>query len=123
MNWLEWVKHYPLDAMPYEAGFLLLAGSMIWYSIVLKQLVATIRERPIWVLPLIGAGCLLASVVMHACAYLVFLPHMDALTSVAEVNRMTGFLMQWRTGSLAGILLGGLCSLVGGGLYYRWTTR
>jgi hypothetical protein len=124
MNLLTWLQqHYPVDALPYEIGFLLLAVSMIWYSRVLKKMVAILHERPIWILPLLGAVCILVSVGMHVMAYLVFLPKMDALTTVAEINRASAFMMQWRTGSLASIMLGGLCSLLGGGIYYRWTTR
>lgn len=124
MNVLSWLgRYYPLDALPYEIGFLLLAVSMIWYSIVLKKLVDTIHERPVWILPLVGACFILVSIGMHSCAYLVFLPRMDSLTTVAEINHMSEFMLQWRTGSLAGILLGGLCSLLGGGIYFRWTTR
>lgn len=123
MMWWDWLRHYPPDALPYEIGFLLLALSMIWYSRVLKKMVDIIHERPIWLLPLFGAVFILISIAMHSCAYLVFLPQMDTLDTVAEINRMSAFMMQWRTGSLAGILLGGLCSLLGGGLYYRWTTR
>lgn len=124
MNLFAWLtQNYPLDALPYEVGFILLAASMIWYSIVLKKMVATLRERPIWILPLAGACCILASVAMHSCAYLIFLPQMDRLGSVAEINQMSRFMMQWRTGSLTGILLGGLLSLTGGAIYFRWTSR
>jgi hypothetical protein len=123
MNWMGIIKHYPLDALPYEVGFLLLALSMIWYSIVLMKMVNIIREKPIWILPLVGAICVLASVGMHSFAYLVLLPQMDALRTVDEINQMTAFMMKWRTCSLGGILLGGVFSLAGGGVYYRWTTR
>jgi hypothetical protein len=123
MNWMDLLKHYPLDALPYEVGFLLLAVSMIWYSIVLRKMVQIIREKPIWILPLAGAFFILASVGMHSFAYLVLLPQMDVLRTVDEINQMSSFMMKWRTWSLTGILLGGIFSLAGGGLYYRWTTR
>lgn len=123
MNLLVVLKHYPLDALPYEIGFLLLALSMIWYSIVLRKMVNIIREKPIWILPLIGALCVLTSVGMHSFAYLVLLPQMDALRTVDEIGQMTAFMMKWRTCSLSGILLGGVFSLIGGVVYYRWTTR
>ncbi len=123
MNWVSILKHYPLDALPYEIGFFLLALSMIWYSIVLRTMVNIIREKPIWLLPLLGALFVLASVGMHSFAYLVLLPQMDVLRTVDEINQMTAFMMKWRTWSLTGILLGGIFSLAGGGLYYRWTTR
>lgn len=117
------LRSYPPEALPYEVGFLLLAVSLFWYSIILKKLTAIIREKPVWILPLVGALCVLASVAMHSYAYLVLLPRMDWMVTVDEINRMTAFLLQWRTGSLAGILLGGAFSLLGGGIYYRWTSR
>jgi|GEM_PF-1222514 len=123
MNAMEWFRHYPLDALPYEIGFLLLALSMIWYSVVLKRLLAIIRERPVWILPLIGALCVLASVGMHSFAYVVLLPQMDALKSVDEIDRLSTFILQWRAWSLACIMAGGVFSLLGGGIYYRWTSR
>lgn len=123
MEIIAWFKHYPLEALPYEVGFLLLALSMIWYSMVLKKMVAIIREKPIWILPLIGSMFILASVVMHSIAYVWFLPKMDALNSLDEINQFSAFLLQWRAWSLVAILLGGLFSLIGGSYYYRWTTR
>lgn len=123
MNAMEWFRHYPLDALPYEIGFLLLALSMIWYSVVLKRLLAIIRERPVWILPLIGSLCVLASVGMHSFAYVVLLPQMDALKSVDEIDRLSTFILQWRAWSLACIMAGGVFSLLGGGIYYRWTSR
>lgn len=123
MEFLAWFEHYPLEALPYEIGFVLLAASMIWYSSVLKKMVAIIHERPVWILPLIGALFILASVAMHSFAYVVFLPHMDSLESVDEITRFSTFILQWRAWSLAGILAGGVFSLAGGGLYYQWTSR
>ncbi len=123
MNMIEWFRHYPLAALPYEIGFILLALSMIWYSMVLKKMIAIIHERPVWVLPLIGSLFILASVVMHSIAYVVLLPQMDALNSLEEINRFSAFMLQWRAWSLVAILMGGLFSLVGGSFYYRWTTR
>jgi hypothetical protein len=123
MTLFHWFQHYPLDALPYEVGFLLLAFSMIWYSFVLKKLVTIIRERPVWILPLLGSLFILVSVAMHSFAYVVLLPQMDALKSVDEIEHMSTFILQWRAYSLAGILVGGIFSLLGGGLYYRWTTR
>jgi hypothetical protein len=123
MNIFEWFRHYPLAALPYEIGFILLALSMIWYSMVLKKMIAIIHERPVWILPLIGSFFILVSVVMHSIAYVVLLPQMDALNSLAEINRFSAFLLQWRAWSLVAILMGGLFSLLGGSFYYRWTTR
>lgn len=123
MDWIAWLRTYPLDALPYEVGFLLLAISLFWYSIILKKLTAIIREKPVWILPFAGACCLLVSIFMHAYAYLVLIPQMDWMATVEEINQMTTVLMRWRTGSLSGILLGGALALVGGGIYYRWTSR
>lgn len=123
MNPLEWLKHYPLEALPYEIGFILLAISMVWYSIVLKKMVAIIHERLIWILPFAGALFIFVSVGMHSFAYLVWMPEMDRMTTVADISRMSAFMMKWRAWSLAGIMLGGLSSLIGGAVYYRWTTR
>ncbi|MBN1596015.1 hypothetical protein JW933_08835 [candidate division FCPU426 bacterium] len=123
MELLDWFDQYPLEALPYEIGFILLAASMIWYAIVLKKMVAIIHEKPIWILPLAGALCILASVAMHSIAYVFLLPRMDILESVDEITRFSAFMLQWRAWSLTGILAGGALSLIGGGFYYRWTTR
>lgn len=123
MNGLEWFQEYPPEALPYEVGFILLAVSMLWYSMVLRRMVNIIHEKPVWILPLLGAGFVLASVAMHSFAYVVLMPRMDALKSVDEISQFSAFLLKWRAVSLSGILLGGLCSLLGGGWYYRSTTR
>jgi hypothetical protein len=123
MNSFVWIQHYPLEALPYEIGFVLLAFSMIWYGLILKKLGRLTSERPIWIFPLIGAGFILASAVMHSVAYVVFLPRMDDLRSLEEISRFSTFMLQWRSGSLAGILIGGIFSLLGGSIYYRSTTR
>jgi hypothetical protein len=118
-----WFDKYPLEALPYEIGFILLAISMIWYSLVLKKMIAIIHEKQAWIFPLIGAFCILGSVAMHSIAYAVFLPHMDLLESVDEITKYSAFMLKWRAWSLAGIMAGGILSLIGGGLYYQWTTR
>jgi len=123
MDLMIWLEQYPLEALPYEIGFILLAASMIWYSIVLKKMVAIIHERPVWILPLVGAFFILVSVAMHSIAYVVLLPQMDLLESVDEITRFSAFILQWRAWSLTGIMVGGILSLIGGGLYYQWTTR
>lgn len=123
MDWMAVVQNYPREALPYEIGFVLLALSMIWYSIVLRRLVGVIREKPVWLLPLAGSLFLLLSVGMHSFAYVVLLPQMEQLVSVDEISQMSAFILQWRAWSLAGILAGGLLSLLGGGFYYRWITR
>ncbi|MCK5240996.1 hypothetical protein KAR34_00970 [bacterium] len=123
MDIMFWFEQYPIDALPYEIGFVLLAISMIWYSIVLKKMLAIINGKPVWILPLIGAGCILVSVAMHSIAYVVLLPKMDLLESVDQITKYTAFILQWRAWSLAGIMAGGVFSLIGGGLYYKWTTR
>jgi hypothetical protein len=123
MDIMFWFEQYPLDALPYEIGFILLAISMIWYSVVLKKMLAIINEKPVWILPLIGAVCILISVAMHSIAYVVLLPKMDLLESVDQITKYTAFILQWRAWSLAGIMAGGLFSLIGGLLYYKWTTR
>lgn len=123
MNILSWFEHYPLEALPYEIGFILLAISMIWYSIILKKMVEIIHEQPVWILPLIGSIFILASVGMHSFAYVVLLPRMDGLGSVDEITRFSTFILQWRAWSLAGILAGGVLSLLGGIMYFRWTSR
>jgi hypothetical protein len=123
MNLWAMFAHYPLEALPYELGMLLLACSMVWYSLVLRRLVAVLRERPIWLLPLCGALFLLLSVCMHSFAYLVLLPQLDSLRTAAAIEQLSAFILRWRTLSLASILMGGVCSLLGGGIYYRWTTR
>ena len=86
-------------------------------------MVAIIHEKPIWILPLIGALFILASVAMHSIAYVLLLPKMDALNSLEEINRFSAFMLKWRTWSLVAIFMGGLFSLIGGSVYYRWTTR
>ncbi|MCD4813997.1 hypothetical protein K8S19_09955 [bacterium] len=123
MNFLENLDHYPLEALPYEIGFVLLAISMIWYSVVLKKMVGIIHEKPIWLLPLIGSAFLLISVVMHSFAYVVLLPQMDSMESLDEITRFSSFILKWRAWSLASIMAGGVFSLIGGSVYYRWTTR
>lgn len=123
MTLLQWFQHYPLEALPYEIGFVLLAISMIWYSMVLKKMISIIHEKPVWILPLIGSLFILLSVGMHSFAYVILLPKMDALNSLEEINQFSAFLLKWRAWSLAAILFGGLFSLSGGSIYYRWTTR
>lgn len=123
MDWLAALQNYPREALPYEVGFVLLALSMIWYSVVLKRLVGIIHEKPVWLLPLAGSLFLLLSVGMHSFAYVSLLPQMEQLASVDEISQMSSFILQWRAWSLGGILAGGLLSLLGGGLYYRWITR
>lgn len=123
MDWMAVMQTYPREALPYEVGFVLLAFSMIWYSIVLKRLVNVIRERPVWLLPLAGSLFLLLSVGMHSYAYVTLLPQMETLTSVDEITMLSNYLLRWRAWSLTGILMGGLLSLIGGAIYYRSITR
>ena len=45
------------------------------------------------------------------------------MTYVDEITQFSAFILQWRAWSLAGILAGGALSLLGGGIYYYWTSR
>ncbi len=123
MNVWSALQHYPVEAVLYEIGFLLLAVSLMWYSSILRRMLKIIHERAIWLFPLLGAVFILLSVGMHAYAYLVLMPRLDWMRTVEEINTMTTYLLQWRMWALTSILLGGICSLLGGALYYRWTTR
>jgi hypothetical protein len=123
MNLWQTLGSYPLTALAYDLGVILLGISMLNFSGLLRRMLETLKEPPIWILPFVGATALFISAVMHAVASAYLLPHMDTLKSATDLQYWSDLVRVWRTFSLSGIFLGGALSLIAGGLYYRWTSR
>jgi hypothetical protein len=97
----------------YEVALLLLAGSCLLYAAILKQLLALIQRRVLWILPLVSTVLLIASAAVHGFGIVVLKPLTGADPSIYRQS------MLLRTLSIGGLLGAGAFAAVAGLLYYR----
>jgi hypothetical protein len=97
----------------YEVALILLAGSCLLYAVILKQLLALIQRRVLWLLPVISAALIAVSAYLHGFAAVVLTPLIGADPSIYKQS------MLLRTLSIGGLLGAGLFAAVAGLLYYR----
>ncbi len=109
-------------SLPAELVFLIGAAcfalSLIFYSLILKRLLAIIR-RPsgIWIFPIVGAILLGLAVIFHFLP-LPYYPHLDP--SRTEV--ILTILLE-RTLEASFLLLAGVMALVAALVYFRWVSK
>ena len=104
----------PLQAIINDVGWLLLAGAMLWYGLLLRRLLGILRKPPIWTWLAVGAFALVVFVLGHLVAYSQFVPNLPA------VDAYHG-LWLCRFIAFAAAFAGGLALAVVNWLYYRWT--
>ncbi len=97
----------------YEVALVLLAGSCVLYAVILRQLLALIQRRVLWLLPLVSAILLAGSGILHGFTAVVLTPLIGADPAMYRQS------MLLRTLSLAGLLGAGALATVAGLLYYR----
>ncbi len=112
--------------LPYEIifaiGIILFSISLYIYGVIIKRLLTLIQKRIIWIFPVIAMIFLLYGAGMHF--YTVFF-YSDALSHADPSDLFALIINMLRNGSWEafGILIAGIISLLGSGIYYRWTSR
>lgn len=97
----------------YEIALILLAGSCLLYAVILRQLLALIQRRVLWLLPVISAALITVAAYLHGFAVIVLTPLIGADPSIYKQS------MLLRTLSIGGLLGAGVFASVAGMLYYR----
>ncbi len=112
--------------LPYEiifaVGIILFSISLYIYGLIIKRLLTLIQKRIIWIFPVIAMIFLLYGAGMHF--YTIFY-YSDALSHADPADLFNLIICMLRNGSWEafGILIAGIISLLGSGIYYRWTSR
>ena len=103
----------PAQVLVGDIGWLLLAGAMLWFAFLLRQLLHVLRKPPIWILLVVGAAALVVFVLGHLVAYSQYVPHLPAVAAYHG-------LWLCRFIAFAAVLVGGVTLSAANWLYYRW---
>ena len=112
--------------IPYElifaVGIILFSISLYIYGLIIRRLLGLIEKKGIWVFPMIAVLFLLYGAGMHF--FTVFF-YSDALSHADPSDLFPLIVAMLKNGSWEafGILIAGVISLLGSGIYYRWTSR
>jgi len=104
----------PIQVILNDVGFLLMAVALVWYALLLRQLLQIVRKPAVWSLLTIGAALLVVFVIGHVVAYSRYVPSLPAVWAFHG-------LWLCRFISFAAVFLGGLLLSIVNWLYHRWT--
>ena len=104
----------PARAIINDVGWLLLAAALIWYGLLLQQLLKILGKPSTWIWLMVGGACLVIFVSGHLIAYSQFVPNLPA------VEAFHG-LWLCRFVAFAAVFAAGLLASIVNWLYYRWT--
>lgn len=113
---------YPLSALPFEAGFVLLALALLKAGGILGTVRSLLKAPPFDLLAYVAATLLLASVAIHVYASGVVLPSL-AQSSGPRFDELyrTGLFL--KHASIACLAAAGLAGLAAGAWCYRLMSR
>ena len=104
----------PIQVILNDVGFLFMAVALVWYALLLRQLLQIVRKPAVWSLLTIGAALLVVFVIGHVVAYSRYDPSLPAVWAFHG-------LWLCRFISFAAVFVGGLLLSIVNWLYYRWT--
>ncbi len=113
---------YPLSALPFDIGFILLALALFRYAGILGLLLKMLRKPRIDVLLYVAAVSLLLSVGVHVYASATLISKLGS-ADAASFDVIYTQAMFFRNLSLSCLVLSGVLSAAIGWIYYRWISR
>lgn len=119
------------SALLFEAGLLLLAVALLWFSFILKELVAILGKPKVWILSLIGGLILVGAAGIHFYTYSTIGEYIYVDISIYKdlfqfktlvfTSTPHKLFLRNRMFVILGILVASLLSLVAGLYYYKWS--
>ena len=103
-------------------AILLTIVSLIVYGLIIKKLLVLIKGKVIWIFPVLGSIFLIGLAIFHIYRMLFYFPLLGTAGPADIFDLIVGSLSLSRIESF--LLLGsGLCSLIGGFLYYSASSK
>ena len=97
-------------------------GSLFIYGLIIRRLLALIKAKGIWILPIIASIILIILAIFHIYRMLFYFPMLGTAGPADLFDLIVGSLNLARIEIF--LLLGaGITALIGGLLYYRASTR
>ena len=120
-----------LSVLLFDAGLVLLAIALFWFSLILRELIAVLGKPKVWILTTIGALILLISAGIHFYTHATIGEFIYVDTSVYRdlfqfktlvfTSTPHKIFLRNRMFVITGILSSSLLSLIAGLFYYKWS--